>query len=86
MRLRRTMALAAIGLLNPVLAGLAMALLACAYLSVQYLLALGHTRFLWLLGVAALVAINSFTVNLRTSVAEQAKAALASGDDASKAA
>jgi glycosyltransferase involved in cell wall biosynthesis/O-antigen/teichoic acid export membrane protein len=35
--------------------GLAMALLACAYLSVQYLLALGHSRFLWLLGVAALV-------------------------------
>ena len=35
--------------------GLAMALLACAYLSVQYLLALGHSRFLWLLGVAALI-------------------------------
>ena len=35
--------------------GLAMALLACAYLSVQYLLALGHSRFLWLLGAAALL-------------------------------
>ena len=35
--------------------GLAMALLACAYLSVQYLLALGHSRFLWVLGVAALL-------------------------------
>ena len=39
-------------------------------------------RRLWLLtgaitaGVAALVAINSFTQNLRTSVAEQAKALL----------
>jgi O-antigen/teichoic acid export membrane protein len=35
--------------------GLAMALLACAYLSVQYLLALGHSRFLWVLAVAALL-------------------------------
>lgn len=32
---------------------LAMTLLACAYLSVQYLLALGRASFLWLLGVAA---------------------------------
>jgi O-antigen/teichoic acid export membrane protein len=36
------------------LIGLAMTLLACAYLSVQYLLALGQASFLWLLGVAAL--------------------------------
>jgi len=35
--------------------GLAMTLLACAYLSVQYLLALGRSSFLWLLGVAAVV-------------------------------
>jgi hypothetical protein len=33
--------------------GLAMALLACAYLSVQYLLALGRAGFIWVLGVAA---------------------------------
>jgi hypothetical protein len=33
--------------------GLAMALLACAYLSVQYLLALGRSSFIWVLGVAA---------------------------------
>jgi glycosyltransferase involved in cell wall biosynthesis/O-antigen/teichoic acid export membrane protein len=32
---------------------LAMALLACAYLSVQYLLALGRASFIWVLGVAA---------------------------------
>jgi len=44
-------------------------------------------RRLWLLtgavtaGVAALVAINSFTVNLRTSVAEQAKAIGALGKE-----
>jgi glycosyltransferase involved in cell wall biosynthesis/O-antigen/teichoic acid export membrane protein len=37
------------------LLGLAMTLLACAYLAVQYLLALGRTSFLWLLGVAAVV-------------------------------
>ena len=33
--------------------GLAMGLLACAYLSVQYLLALGRASFLWVLGAAA---------------------------------
>lgn len=33
--------------------GLAMVLLAVAYLTVQYLLALGHVRFLWVLGVVA---------------------------------
>jgi O-antigen/teichoic acid export membrane protein len=35
--------------------GLAMSLLACSYLSVQYLLALGRVRFIWIL-VAAVVA------------------------------
>jgi O-antigen/teichoic acid export membrane protein len=33
--------------------GLAMALLACAYLSVQYLLALGSPSFIWVLAPAA---------------------------------
>ncbi len=33
--------------------GLAMALLACAYLSVQYLLALGRSSFIWVLGAGA---------------------------------
>jgi glycosyltransferase involved in cell wall biosynthesis/O-antigen/teichoic acid export membrane protein len=33
--------------------GLAMALLACAYLSVQYLLALGRSSFVWILGIGA---------------------------------
>jgi O-antigen/teichoic acid export membrane protein len=33
--------------------GIAMALLACAYLSVQYLLALGRAGFIWVLGAAA---------------------------------
>ena len=37
--------------------GLAMALLACAYLSAQYLLALGQARFLWVLGGAALAEV-----------------------------
>jgi glycosyltransferase involved in cell wall biosynthesis/O-antigen/teichoic acid export membrane protein len=36
------------------LLGMAMTLLACAYLSVQYLLALGRASFLWLLAVAAI--------------------------------
>jgi glycosyltransferase involved in cell wall biosynthesis/O-antigen/teichoic acid export membrane protein len=36
------------------LLGLAMTLLAVAYLTVQYMLALGETRFLWVLGVVAL--------------------------------
>jgi O-antigen/teichoic acid export membrane protein len=36
------------------LLGVAMTLLACAYLSVQYLLALGRASFLWLLAVAAI--------------------------------
>jgi glycosyltransferase involved in cell wall biosynthesis/O-antigen/teichoic acid export membrane protein len=36
------------------LLGLAMALLAVAYLTVQYMLALGETRFLWVLGVVAI--------------------------------
>ncbi|MGH2822942.1 MAG: hypothetical protein ACRDLY_07990 [Thermoleophilaceae bacterium] len=35
--------------------GLAMSLLACSYLSVQYLLALGRSGFIWLLGCAAAV-------------------------------
>jgi glycosyltransferase involved in cell wall biosynthesis/O-antigen/teichoic acid export membrane protein len=38
----------------PVL-GLAMALLAVAYLTVQYMLALGRTSFLWVLGVVAVI-------------------------------
>ena len=32
-----------------------MTVLACAYLTVQYMLALGRTSFLWVLGVVALV-------------------------------
>jgi O-antigen/teichoic acid export membrane protein len=35
--------------------GLAMTLLAVAYLTVQYMLALGETRFLWVVGAVALV-------------------------------
>jgi len=38
--------------------GLAMALLACAYLSVQYLLALGRSSFIWILAVAAVSEIG----------------------------
>ena len=38
--------------------GLAMALLACVYLSVQYLLALGHAGFIWVLAVAALAEVG----------------------------
>ena len=38
----------------PVL-GVAMTVLACAYLTVQYMLALGRTSFLWVLGVVALI-------------------------------
>jgi glycosyltransferase involved in cell wall biosynthesis/O-antigen/teichoic acid export membrane protein len=38
----------------PVL-GLAMALIACAYLAVQYMVALGEVRFLWVLGVVAII-------------------------------
>jgi glycosyltransferase involved in cell wall biosynthesis/O-antigen/teichoic acid export membrane protein len=38
--------------------GLAMALLACAYLSVQYLLALGRASFIWVLAVAAALEIG----------------------------
>jgi hypothetical protein len=34
-----------------------MTLLACSYLAVQYLLALGHWRFIWVLAVAAAVEI-----------------------------
>ena len=37
--------------------GLAMALLACAYLSVQYLLALRHRRFIGVLGIAAVAEV-----------------------------
>jgi glycosyltransferase involved in cell wall biosynthesis/O-antigen/teichoic acid export membrane protein len=37
--------------------GFAMALLACAYLSVQYLLALGRSSFVWVLGAAATVEV-----------------------------
>ena len=37
--------------------GLAMALLACAYLSVQYLIALGRSGFIWVLGVAAMTEV-----------------------------
>jgi glycosyltransferase involved in cell wall biosynthesis/O-antigen/teichoic acid export membrane protein len=37
--------------------GLAMAALACAYLSVQYLLALGRASFVWVLGPAALAEV-----------------------------
>jgi hypothetical protein len=35
--------------------GLAFTLLSCSYLAIQYLLALHHWRFLWPLGVAAVV-------------------------------
>src|SRR3954452_6028049 len=35
--------------------GLAMTVLACAYLTVQYMLALGRTSFLWVLGVVAVI-------------------------------
>ena len=38
--------------------GLAMTLLGCSYLSVQYLLALGRWRFIWVLAVAAAVEIG----------------------------
>ena len=38
--------------------GLAMALLACAYLSVQYLLALGRSSFIWVLGCAAALEVG----------------------------
>jgi O-antigen/teichoic acid export membrane protein len=37
--------------------GLAMSLLACSYLSVQYLLAMGKASFLWVLGTAAIVEV-----------------------------
>jgi O-antigen/teichoic acid export membrane protein len=37
--------------------GLAMTLLACSYLSVQYLLALGRARFIWVLAVAAVAEV-----------------------------
>jgi glycosyltransferase involved in cell wall biosynthesis/O-antigen/teichoic acid export membrane protein len=37
--------------------GLAMALLACAYLSVQYLLALGRSSFIWVLAAGALAEV-----------------------------
>jgi len=37
--------------------GLAMAMLACAYLSVQYLLAMGRANFIWVLGVAAVMEV-----------------------------
>ncbi len=37
--------------------GLAMALLACSYLSVQYLLALGRASFIWVLGLVALAEV-----------------------------
>ena len=38
-----------------VVLGVAMTLLACAYLTVQYMLALGRTSFLWVLGVVAVI-------------------------------
>jgi glycosyltransferase involved in cell wall biosynthesis/O-antigen/teichoic acid export membrane protein len=38
--------------------GLAMALLACAYLSVQYLLALGRSSFIWVLALAAALEVG----------------------------
>jgi O-antigen/teichoic acid export membrane protein len=37
--------------------GLAMSLLACSYLSVQYLLALGRARFIWILAAAAVAEV-----------------------------
>ena len=37
--------------------GLAMALLACTYLSVQYMLALGRTAFIWVLAVGVVVEV-----------------------------
>lgn len=42
--------------------GLAMALLACSYLSVQYLLALGRASFVWLLAVALAVEVAAVAV------------------------
>ena len=47
--------------------GLAMALLASTYLSVQYLLALGHLRFIWVLAAAAgmeVVLVSAVGANL----------------------
>jgi len=38
--------------------GLAMAFLACSYLCVQYLLALGRVNFVWILGLAALAEVG----------------------------
>ena len=63
--------------------GLAMALLAVAYLTVQYLIALGHARFLWVLGVVAgaeiaLLLTSDSILGLATTVlAAQAVAAAA---------
>jgi O-antigen/teichoic acid export membrane protein len=37
--------------------GLAMALLACVYLTVQYLLAMGHRRFIFVLAAAAVAEV-----------------------------
>ena len=37
--------------------GLAMTLLACSYLSVQYLLALGRSSFIWVLGCAVVLEV-----------------------------
>jgi hypothetical protein len=37
--------------------GLAMTLLACSYLSVQYLLALGRPSFIWVLGCAVVLEV-----------------------------
>jgi O-antigen/teichoic acid export membrane protein len=42
--------------------GLAMALLACAYLSVQYLLALGRSGFIWVLGAAVAVEVLALSL------------------------
>jgi O-antigen/teichoic acid export membrane protein len=42
--------------------GLAMTLLACAYLSVQYLLAMGRASFIWALGVALAVEVAALIV------------------------
>lgn len=42
--------------------GLAMSLLACAYLSVQFLLAMGRATFIWVLGVAIVVEVVALIV------------------------
>jgi glycosyltransferase involved in cell wall biosynthesis/O-antigen/teichoic acid export membrane protein len=57
--------------------GFAMALLACAYLSVQYLLALGRSSFLWVLGAgAAMEVLLLLAIGARLTTIALALAAL----------